>query len=84
MGLEGAVNLGFRKELEAETDAVARKALFDTLLARMYAQGKAVSVASFMEIDAVIDPADTRRWLLRALAAAGPIARAPRRYVDVW
>jgi acetyl-CoA carboxylase carboxyltransferase component/biotin carboxylase len=84
MGLEGAVNLGFRKELEAEIDEGARKALFETLLARMYAQGKAVSVASFMEIDAVIDPADTRRWLLRALAAAGPIERAPRRYVDVW
>ncbi|MGE3389598.1 MAG: carboxyl transferase domain-containing protein [Gammaproteobacteria bacterium] len=84
MGLEGAVNLGFRKELDAETDPVARQALFDRLLARMYAQGKAVTVASYLEVDAVIDPADTRQWLLRALRAAGPKRRATRAYVDVW
>jgi len=84
MGLEGAVNLGFRKELEAETDPVARKALFDTLLARMYAQGKATSVASYLEVDAVIDPAETRAWLMRALRAAGPVRRATRAWVDVW
>ncbi len=84
MGLEGAVNLGFRKELDAERDPAARQALFDKLLARMYAQGKAVSVASFLEVDAVIDPADTRDWLLRALQASGPRKRASRTYVDVW
>jgi acetyl-CoA carboxylase carboxyltransferase component/biotin carboxylase len=84
MGLEGAVNLGFRKELEAETDPQAKQALFDKLLARMYAQGKAVAVASFLEVDAVIDPAATRGWLIRALRAAGPRRRAPRTYIDVW
>ncbi len=84
MGLEGAVNLGFRKELEAETDPAAKQALFDKLLARMYAQGKAVAVASYLEVDAVIDPAETRRWLLRALRAAGPVKRAQRAYIDVW
>jgi acetyl-CoA carboxylase carboxyltransferase component len=84
MGLEGAVNLGFRKELDAEPDPASRQALFDRLLARMYAQGKAVSVASFLEVDAVIDPAETRAWLLRALKAAGPRRRAPRGWVDVW
>jgi acetyl-CoA carboxylase carboxyltransferase component len=84
MGLEGAVRLGFRKELEAQIDPTAKQALFDKLLARMYAQGKAVSVASYIEIDAVIDPAETRAWLLRALRAAGPRRRAQRSYVDVW
>ena len=84
MGLEGAVNLGYRKELEAESDPIAKQALFDQLLARMYAQGKAVSVASFLEVDAVIDPADTRSWLLRGLRSAGPRRRAQRAYVDVW
>jgi acetyl-CoA carboxylase carboxyltransferase component len=84
MGLEGAVNLGFRKELEAETDPTAKQALFDKLLARMYAQGKAVAVASYLEVDAVIDPAETRRWLMRALRAAGPVKRAQRAYIDVW
>ena len=84
MGLEGAVQLGFRKELEAETNPIAKQALFDKLLARMYAQGKAVSVASYLEVDAVIDPVDTRTWLLRALRTAGPKRRAQRAYVDVW
>jgi len=70
MGLEGAVRLGFRKELEAETDPAARERLFDELVARMYEVGKASEAAAFLEIDAVIDPADTRAAILRALAAA--------------
>jgi len=84
MGLEGAVQLGFRKELEAEKDPIAQQALFDRLLAKMYADGKAVNVASQMEVDAVIDPADTRAWLVRGLKSAGPVRRAARSYVDVW
>jgi acetyl-CoA carboxylase carboxyltransferase component len=84
MGLEGAVHLGFRKELEAETDPKAKQALFERLLNRMYTTGKAVSVASQMEIDAVIDPVDTRAWLIRGRRSAGPIQRGTRRYVDVW
>lgn len=60
MGLEGAVRLGYRKEMDAETDPVARQALFKTLVGRMYEVGKAVSVAEVLEINAVIDPADTR------------------------
>jgi acetyl-CoA carboxylase carboxyltransferase component len=67
MGLEGAVRLGFRKELEAAGDAEARNALFETLLAAMYEKGKATESAAATEIDAVIDPAETRRVILRAL-----------------
>ncbi len=84
MGLEGAVRLGFRKELEAETDPIAKQALYERLLAKMYSDGKAVNVASQMEVDAVIDPADTRAWLLRGLKSAGPPRRGARSYVDVW
>ncbi|MCX2976117.1 acyl-CoA carboxylase subunit beta [Candidatus Marimicrobium litorale] len=73
MGLEGAVRLGFRKELEAEEDPDARDALFDQLVAKMYEVGKAAEAASFLELDAVIDPADTRAAVLRALAAADAI-----------
>lgn len=83
MGLEGAVELGFSKELAACADDAERQALYDELLARMYAKGKAVSVASTFEIDAVIDPAETRAWLLRGRRAAGE-SRQTRRYVDVW
>jgi len=72
MGLEGAVRLGFRKELSAIADAAERQRLFDELLAKSYAQGKALNVASMVEIDAVIDPRDTREWIVRGLRAAPP------------
>ena len=75
MGLEGAVRLGFKKELEAEQDPVAREALFEQLVARMYEIGKATETASHLEIDAVIDPADTRATIARALASAAKVAR---------
>ena len=84
MGLEGAVNLGFRKELEAQTDPVARQALFDQLLAKMYQAGKAVNVASQLEVDAVIDPAETRQWITKALRACGKRTPRSRPMVDVW
>jgi acetyl-CoA carboxylase carboxyltransferase component len=70
MGLEGAVRLGFRKELEAQDDPVEREKLFQQLVARLYEVGKASEAASYLEVDAVIDPAETRDVVLRALAAA--------------
>ena len=83
MGLEGAVKLGYRKELEAEADPTKQKALYDQLVARLYAAGKATSMAAALEIDAVIDPADTRRWILGGLdAAAGSKPWSVR--VDSW
>ncbi len=87
MGLEGAVRLGYRKELEAETDPEAQKALYEKLLAQFYAEGKAVSSASHLEIDAVIDPVETREWILRGLASVPPrkaVAGRRRPFVDAW
>ena len=72
MGLEGAVRLGFKKELDEVAEPVEREALFQQLVARMYELGKATEAAAFLELDAVIDPADTRAVILRALAASGP------------
>lgn len=69
MGLEGGVRLGYRKELEAQPDQAAREALFVKLVARAYAEGGAINVASYNEIDAVIDPIETRAWILRGLQA---------------
>ena len=71
MGLEGAVRLGYRKELDAISDPAEREQLFQQLLARMYEVGKATEAAAHLEIDAVIDPADTRGVVVRAFAAAG-------------
>jgi acetyl-CoA carboxylase carboxyltransferase component len=83
MGLEGAVRLGYRKELEAEPEGAARDALFQQLVAQQYERGQATNMASALEIDAVIDPADTRRWLSLGLASAkvGPAGSRP---VDTW
>jgi acetyl-CoA carboxylase carboxyltransferase component len=64
MGLEGAVRLGFRKELEA-AEPSTRDDLFDSLLASAYESGKALSAATGFELDEVIDPADTRAWIRR-------------------
>lgn len=68
MGPEGAVRLGYRRELMAETDPAARQALFDRLLAEVYANGKALRVAESLELDAIIDPAETRSWISAALS----------------
>ena len=67
MGLEGAVNLGFRKELDAEKSAEKRAALFDKLVSEQYRRGQAIEVASTLEVDAVIDPIETRATLARCL-----------------
>ena len=75
MGLEGAVRLGFRKELDAVADPAEREALFQQLVARMYDVGKATEAAAHLEIDAVIDPADTRAVVVRAFAAAAGAMR---------
>ncbi len=87
MGLEGAVKLGYRKELEAIEDPAERKALFDKMVARMYAHGKAVNTASVFEIDDVIDPADSRKWILGALRSApapAPRTGKKRPCIDTW
>ncbi len=83
MGLEGAVRLGFRKELEALPEGQQRDTLFQTLLARQYANGEALHMAATLEIDAVIDPADTRSWLVRGLASARVAPLAPG-FIDTW
>ena len=67
MGLEGAVRLGFSKELSAITDPQEQQQLFNELLAQQYERGQAAEVASVLEIDAVIDPADTRATLASLL-----------------
>ena len=70
MGLEGAVRLGFKKELDAQEDPKKKQALYEKLLARLYEVGRATEAASHLEIDSVIDPADTRSVVIRALRSA--------------
>jgi acetyl/propionyl-CoA carboxylase alpha subunit/acetyl-CoA carboxylase carboxyltransferase component len=87
MGIEGAVKLGFRKELEAIADPEERRTWFEARVAEGYDRGKAVNAADFFEFDEVIDPAETRGWV------AGFLHRAPlpfrkgekkRPNIDTW
>jgi acetyl-CoA carboxylase carboxyltransferase component len=86
MGLEGAVRLGFRKELAAITDDAERDALFEQMVARMYEVGKGVNVATHFEIDDVIDPADSRAWITSAFASWSPPPRERKKRpnIDTW
>jgi acetyl/propionyl-CoA carboxylase alpha subunit len=65
MGLEGAVRLGFRKELAAVADPAERQRLFEKLVEAAYQHGKALTSATTFELDDVIDPADSRAWITR-------------------
>ena len=86
MNLEGAVRLGMKKQLEAVADPAAREEMFQGMVAMAYERGKAINMAALLEIDAVIDPADTRVWLVRGLRSVPERSerRERRRFVDTW
>ena len=87
MGLEGAVKLGYRKDLEAIDEPKEREQAYQNLVEKMYEAGKGLSMADHFEIDDVIDPQDSRQWILAALRAAGPAekrASKKRPMIDTW
>jgi acetyl-CoA carboxylase carboxyltransferase component len=87
MGLEGAVRLGYRKELEAVTDDAERERLFEEMVARMYEHGKALNTSTYFEIDDVIDPAESRRWIISAIDSSPvPAIRTGKKRpnIDTW
>ncbi|NEX64559.1 carboxyl transferase domain-containing protein [Noviherbaspirillum galbum] len=88
MGLEGAVRLGYRKELEAIADPAERQKSFEQMVAQSYAHGKAINMASFLEIDDVIDPEQTRHWIMRGLKSMPPSPAnregKKRPFIDTW
>lgn len=87
MGLEGAVHLAYRNELAAIADPDERQALYKKLVDKMYENGKALNAANYMEIDDVIDPKDTRKWIMQGLRnSPAPLPRAGKKrpMVDAW
>jgi len=86
MGLEGAVRHGFRKELEAIKDPAEREATYKFFVEQAYSMGKAMNMASYLEIDSVIDPAETRRWIMRGLKSvpASFTIDKGRDFIDPW
>lgn len=84
MGIEGAVTLGARRELEAIDDPGERAEAYEARVAAMYERSKALNAAAHHEFDDVIDPADTRRRIVNLLRSAPP-TRGPRRpHIDTW
>jgi len=86
MGLEGAVRLGLRKELDQIADDDEREERVRQATAAAQENAKALNAAVLFEIDDVIDPADTRGLIAATLAAAASHEQAPRRqrFVDTW
>jgi acetyl-CoA carboxylase carboxyltransferase component len=88
MGLEGAVRLGMRRELEAIPEAAERERALAEMVAAAYERGGALNMAAYGEIDDVIDPADSRRWIATLFSEhSGEWWRRPgkrRPHVDAW
>jgi acetyl-CoA carboxylase carboxyltransferase component len=86
MNIEGAVRLAYRSELDA-LEGDARRALYEAKVEQLYEKGAAANVASYLEIDDVIDPADTRETVARLLKmrpAPETDAKRPARFIDTW
>lgn len=87
MGIEGAVRLAAAKQLAAIEDEAQRQIVFQKMVDKIYDQGKALNMASYLEIDAVIDPLESRKWVLRALKATpAPAVRQGKKRpcIDTW
>ncbi len=91
MGLEGAVKLGYRNEITAIEDPAKREAFYQEKVAAMYELGKATNVASYFDLDDVIDPKETRTWIARGLEAtarqgktSGASENQASHFVDTW
>jgi acetyl/propionyl-CoA carboxylase alpha subunit len=87
MGLEGQIKLGRRAELQAITDIPARRARYDQLVTDAYAWSRALNAGTVFEVDDVIDPADTRKWLVMGLNSVPPRPvrdGKKRAWIDTW
>ncbi len=85
MNMEGAVRIALKHQLAAIEDPAERDRVFREAVAHAYASGRAINMAAHLEIDAVIDPAETRDWLTRGLRASPVPPRRPDGvFVDAW
>jgi acetyl-CoA carboxylase carboxyltransferase component len=88
MGLEGAVRLGMRRELDAIEDPAERERVFQATVAAAYEHGRGLNMAAYGEIDDVIDPVDSRHWIATLFDENTSQWRQrpgkKRPYVDAW
>ena len=87
MGLEGQVKLGQRARLEAIEDLAERQAAYERMVEAAYNRGKGLNAGHVFEVDDVIDPADTRRWIVAGMKANAPPSREVQMrvpFIDAW
>ncbi|MBN1472024.1 MAG: hypothetical protein JW925_09600 [Syntrophaceae bacterium] len=86
MGIEGAIKAGFKKELAAIEDPKEREKFYKQLVNELYKRGKAINIATYLEIDSVIDPADTRKWIMQGIKSV-PMGKREEKchsFIDPW
>ena len=87
MGIEGAVRLGYRKELEAIADEKEREVAFNKMVEEAYEHGKAINTASYLEIDEVIDPMESRKCIMNGILS-NPLKswkkNESQQFIDAW
>ena len=87
MNIEGGVKLGYRNNFAAMEDPEERLKMYETMVERGYERARAVNSVSNFGIDDVIDPADSRKWIvsgLRSLPPTPPRTEKKRPYIDTW
>jgi len=87
MNIEGMVKLGYRDDLAAIEDPEERLKKYESMVEASYERARAVNCAVFFGIDDVIDPADTRAWIVRGLKSLppkSPRTEKKRPYIDTW
>ncbi len=87
MNIEGNVKLGYRNDLAAIEDPAERLRVYQAKVDEQYEQARAVNAAVGGGLDDVIDPAETRRWIVNTMKRLPPVP--PREgkkypYVDTW
>jgi len=88
MNIDGGVKLSSRRELMAIEDPEERKKAYERKVAQAYEGARAVnSGGNAYGIDDIIDPADTRSWIIRGLKSLPPMpvrTEKKRPYIDTW
>lgn len=84
MAIEGYVELAYKRELDAQKTPEGRRELYERLVADLYEKGKALTVATHLQVDDVIDPADTRRWLMSGMTSVAAALPPRKPFIDAW
>ncbi len=87
MNLESSVLLSNRDSLAEIDDIDQRAAEYESLVDEAYERSGALNAGSVFGVDDVIDPLETRRWIvdgLKSVPESEPLRRGRRTFLDTW